>query len=159
MYRYMITATMTQISRRRLNPSIEKRIYAIFVHVITTAQQESDVKALLEDFFTPTERVMLPKRLCIAYLLLKAYPHRVIASYLNVSFTTINRVSLILKTNGRGYTILLTKLQKIEQYHCVLESIETGIVDTLAAIGGPTRVWKNIQHMQRKHKQTTQTPF
>jgi len=122
-------------------------------------QTSSEVQSLLEDFLTPTERVMLPKRLCIAYLLLKGYNHRAIASYLKVSFTTINRVSTALKAGGQGYRLMLMRLQKREQFDTTLKQIEEGIVSMLASFGGPTRVWKNIQKEQRIRAYKERKPF
>lgn len=150
---------MTQISRRHLDSNTQKRIYEIFIDVITEVQSSSDVQALLEDFFTPTERVMLPKRLCIAYLLMKKYDHRSIASYLKVSFTTINRVSTALKISGKGYTMVLNRLQKREQFNETLQKIEEGITSMLATVGGPSRVWKDIQYNQRKARYKNRKPF
>lgn len=141
---------MTQVSKRQLNSDVQKRIYEIFVDILKEVQTSSDVQSLLEDFLTPTERVMLPKRLCIAYLLLKQYNQRAIASYLKVSFTTINRVSTALKIGGHGYTLMLTRLQKREKIDAILKQIEEGIVSTLASFGGPTQVWRNIQNEQKK---------
>lgn len=141
---------MTQISRRQLNSRVQERIYEIFVDVVKEASTSSEVQSLLEDFLTPTERVMLPKRLCIAYLLLKKYNHRAIASFLKVSFTTINRVSTAFKTGGKGYTLMLTRLQKREKIDAVLKQIEEGIVSMLASIGGPSQVWKGLQSIQRE---------
>ncbi|EKD67921.1 MAG: hypothetical protein ACD_48C00152G0007 [uncultured bacterium] len=141
---------MSQISRRQLNSRVQERIYEIFVDVVREANTSSEVHTLLEDFLTPTERVMLPKRLCIAYLLLKKYNQRAISSYLKVSFTTINRVSTALTTGGQGYTLMLTRLQKREKIDAILKQIEEGIVSTLASIGGPTHVWKGLQSIQRK---------
>ncbi|HUD18832.1 MAG TPA: Trp family transcriptional regulator [Patescibacteria group bacterium] len=143
---------MTQISRRHLDAKTQKRIYEIFTDVIADVKTPSEVQALLEDFFTPTERVMLPKRLCIAFLLLKGYDHRTIASYLKVSFTTINRVSTSLKVGGKGYTLVLTRLRKRKQFESVLTQIENGIVSMLASIGGPSRLWKTVQNTQHNSK-------
>lgn len=150
---------MTQISKRQLDKRTQERIYEIFVEIIAQAQNAADVQSLLADFFTYTERIMLPKRLCIAYLLLKGYDHRAIASYLNVSFTTINRVSTALKAGGQGYTVMLTRLQKREQFDTTLKQIEEGIVSMLASMGGPSRLWKNIRNEQRKHAYEERKPF
>lgn len=150
---------MTQVSRRRLDPNTQKRIYEIFVNIITDARNQTEVEALLEDFFTPAERIMLPKRLCIAFLLMQNYHHRTIASYLKVSLATINRVNNSLKTSGKGYTLLLTRLQKHEQYKHILEKIEEGVVNMLASIRGPSTVWKHIQNQQRKAKFENRKPF
>ena len=150
---------MTQVSKRQLNSGVQKRIYEIFVDILKEVQTSSEVQSLLEDFLTPTERVMLPKRLCIAYLLLKQYNQRAIASYLKVSFTTINRVSTALKTGGQGYTLMLTRLQKREKIDVILKQIEEGIVSMLASFGGPSRVWKNLRNEQRKHAYEKRKPF
>lgn len=150
---------MTQISKRQLDSSTQKRVYEIFIDVLKEVQTSSEVQSLLEDFFTPTERVMLPKRLCIAFLLMKGYDQRSIASYLKVSFTTINRVSTALKVGGKGYSLVLGRLQKREQFETVLQKTEEGIVSMLASIGGPSRAWKNIRNEQRKHNTEGEKPF
>ncbi len=150
---------MTQISRRQLSSRVQERIYGIFVDIVKEASTSSEVYSLLEDFLTPTERVMLPKRLCIAYLLLKKYNHRAISSFLKVSFTTINRVSTSLKIGGEGYTLMLTRLQKREEVEKIFKQIEEGVVSTLASFGGPTRVWRNLQTIQRNKTHKERKPF
>jgi Trp operon repressor len=150
---------MTQISKRQLDKRTQERIYKIFIEVIAEAQSTTDVQSLLTDFFTYTERIMLPKRLCIAYLLLKGYDHRAISSYLKVSFTTINRVSTALKAGGQGYTMMLTRLQKRERFDTTLKQIEEGIISMLASMGGPSPLWRNIRNEQRKRAYEEQKPF
>ncbi len=140
---------MSQVSRRHLDAVIEKRIYEIFVEIIRDLQTTTEVQSLLKDFFTPTERIMLPKRLCIAFLLLKSYDYRTIASYLKVSFTTVNKVSNSLKTGGKGYALVLDRLRKREEFEKQLDKVEQGIVSMLASFGGPSRVWKNLERKQR----------
>jgi Trp operon repressor len=143
---------MTQVSRRTLPSDVHKRMYDIFIDVITQIHTESEVRSLLEDFLTPTERVMLPKRLCIAYLLLKGHDQRSIASYLNVSFTTINRVSTALKVNGEGYESILTRIGEHKEHGLILEKIEEGILSFLADAGGPSNLWRRLQTEHRKEK-------
>jgi len=150
---------MTQISKRQLDKATEGRIYNIFIEAIAETKNAADVQSLLIDFFTYTERIMLPKRLCIAYLLLKGYDHRAIISYLNVSFTTINRVSTALKTGGTGYTLLLTRLQKRERVDATLKQIEEGIISMLASFGGKSHLWRNLRNEQRKRAYEERTPF
>lgn len=150
---------MTQVSRRQLDKHTQQRIYEIFINVIAEAQNTSDVELLLNDFFTYTERIMLPKRLCIAYLLLKGYDYKAIISYLKVSGTTINKVSSALKFGGQGYTLILSRLQKREQFDTTLKKIEEGIVAMLASFGGPSPVWKNIRNEQRRRAYEERKPF
>ena len=140
---------MSQVSKRPLSPAVTKQIYQIFTDVISETHFSKDVDALLTDFLTPAERIMLPKRLCIAYFLLKGYDHRSIAAYLKVSFTTINRVSTTLKNGGQGYKLILERVSKHDQLNDALDRVEKGFLSFMASLGGPSRVWNNMLHMHR----------
>ena len=101
---------MAQVSRNPVRADVYKRMYEIFLDAIADVRSRKDVEAFVHDFLTPTERVMLPKRLTIAYLLSKGYEQRLISQYLKVSFTTITRVSNQLREAGAGYRKVITKI-------------------------------------------------
>jgi len=149
---------MTQLSKRPLNKDTEKRIYEIFTHVLADASSQDDITALLYDFLTPTERVMLPKRLCIAYLLIKEYDQRAISHYLNVSFTTITKVSTALKNDGKGYKTMLERIQKKEAFNVMLETIESGILGFLSKVSRKSNIWKKINEARYPHSMSDRTP-
>lgn len=149
---------MTQISKRPLSIDTEKRIYEIFTHVLADASSKDDITALLYDFLTPTERVMLPKRLCIAYLLIKGYDQRAISQYLNVSFTTITKVSTALKNDGKGYRTMLARIQKKEAFNALLETIESGILGFLSKVSRKSSVWKKIKDRHYSHSMSDRSP-
>ena len=149
---------MSQISKRPLNKDTEKRIYEIFTHVLADATAQDDITALLYDFLPPTERMMLPKRLCIAYLLIKKYDQRAISHYLNVSFTTITRVSTALKNGGRGYKTMLDRIQKKEAFNALLETIESGISGFLSKSSRLLSVSGKIQYATYSHSMSDRTP-
>ena len=123
---------MTHLSKRPLDTAMQKRMYDIFTNVLADTTSSDDVAALLFDFLTPAESVMLPKRIGIAYLLIKQYDQRAIAQYLNVSFTTITKVSTALKKGGKGYRTMLERIQKKEGFNTMLETMETGILAFLS---------------------------
>lgn len=135
---------MSQISRRLISKDTQRKIYGLFTEVISKTSSKEDVESLLTDFFTPTERVMLPKRLCIAYLLLHGYTHRQISSYLNVSFTTINKVSTVLANGGKGYRFVLDTITRKDAGSTMLNTIEKEIVSFLAGINIPSNMWKKL---------------
>ncbi len=149
---------MSQRSKPSLNKDTEKRIYEIFTHVIADATSAEDITALLYDFLTPTERVMLPKKLCIAYLLTKEYDQRAISKYLNVSFTTITKVSSALKNGGKGYKTMLERIQKQVAFHAILESIESGILGFLSKVSRKSAVWKHVKTARYPHSMSDRTP-
>lgn len=118
---------MTQISKKSLGTDTEKSIYDMFTHVLAGATSQKDIANLLFDFLTETERVMLPKRICIAYLIVKGHDQRSICQYLKVSFTTITKISTTLKNGGSGYKTLLDQIQKNTSFTAILQKIEAGL--------------------------------
>ena len=53
---------MAQVSRRRLSEKVEKRIEEIFLRTISKLNKEEDVLQFLNEFLTPTEKIVLSKR-------------------------------------------------------------------------------------------------
>ena len=94
---------MTQVSRRFLDKKTQEYIFQTFISATSKLSSPSLTQSFLQDLLTPTEQIMLAKRLCIAYMLQKNYPQRAIANTLKLSTTTITRVSTILKSQGTGY--------------------------------------------------------
>lgn len=99
-----------QVSKSPLSPKISKEIENSFWWILTNLQKEEEVKKFLNDFLSPTEKIMLIKRLAIAMLLLKGYTYRNIREILKVSYPTINHIQRWLAKGGRGYKIVFEKL-------------------------------------------------
>src|SRR3989338_4800231 len=93
---------MPQVSRRLIRKNIEDQIQKILNQSITLCDSSSLSSEFTEDLFTPTEKIMLAKRIAIAYLLIKGYSYTTIESTLKVSDSTIGYIALILKTKGNG---------------------------------------------------------
>ena len=104
---------MTQISRRILNKQVEEQIFETLWEAVSQVRDKKDVQIFLGDLLTPTERVMIAKRLAIAVLLLKQKDYETIKDFLKVSNETISKVSLILKMNN-GYKIAINKIIRTE---------------------------------------------
>ena len=80
---------MTQVSRLPLPKKLEEQMYTLFRRVLSELHSEGDITDFLDDLLTPTEKVMLAKRLAIAFLLEKGYDQRAIHTILKVSTTTV----------------------------------------------------------------------
>ncbi len=78
-------------------------MYDLFLTSIASLRLSDEVRSFLDDFLSPTEQVMLAKRLSIAFLLYKGYTHRDISQLLKVSSGTVNKVSIDLQIKGMGY--------------------------------------------------------
>lgn len=99
-----------QVSKNPLSPKISREIENSFWWILTNLQKEEEVKKFLNDFLSPTEKIMLIKRLAIAMLLLKGYTYRNIREILKVSYPTINHIQRWLAKGGKGYKIVFEKL-------------------------------------------------
>jgi|SRR3990167_8798380 len=115
---------MPPVSRRILPVKISKNIYNLLVHSFSKANSKTELLPFVSDLLTPTEQIMVSKRLAIAFLLLrKDYDQRGIASTLKVSTATVARVNMVLNTRGAGYRNILYKILKDENLKIILGDI------------------------------------
>ena len=150
---------MVQVSRNRVRADVYSRMYEIFLSAIVDVRTKKDVDEFVSDFLTPTERIMLPKRLAIAYLLTKGYEQRLISQYLKVSFTTITRVSNQLRVSGGGYRKVITKILADESLIGFLEKIDDAIVKLVGPAGPGSSNWSQWYADRRRRKMAAKNPF
>ena len=134
---------MPQVSRHPLNKDTYKKIYNIFLESFSSNQTKKDLDVFLEELLTPTEKIMLSKRLLIAYLLEKKFNYREISSILHVSTSTVNRVDASYR-NSKQIKIVLKKLLKKKNIEEFLLSIGITFTSLLAVDNSKTKVWKNV---------------
>ena len=104
---------MPKISRYKLEKEIEGLILDQFAEVLREVNKTSDIKALIGNLFTPSERIMLAKRLAIAILLENGWDYSKIVKKLKVSPTTISFVKNSKLNLSPAYEKLLQNLEKI----------------------------------------------
>ncbi|MBU1473104.1 hypothetical protein KKB64_04975 [Patescibacteria group bacterium] len=136
---------MTQVSRIPLRKEIEKRVYEVLLESIVSAKTKQQIQQLIDDLLSPTERLMLAKRLSIALLLLKKYDQRTVARWLKVSSTTVNKISLVLQKGTGGYQKVISLILMKEQLKEYLEKIDDTIANIL-----PPPVGRDWSHWRRK---------
>lgn len=125
---------MTMISNYPLNEEVKKRVFEVFLNTIKDLKTNNDVDNFLEEFLSPTEKIMLAKRLSIAVLLSKDYDIRSISHILKVAKNTIVKVNLLIK-HKKGFiynlVIKINKDQKFTEFWSNLEyEIKKGIIPT-----------------------------
>ncbi|OGG14920.1 hypothetical protein A2875_03085 [Candidatus Gottesmanbacteria bacterium RIFCSPHIGHO2_01_FULL_46_14] len=135
---------MTQISKYPLRKEIENRMLEVFLDSIGMVKTREHVQKLIDDLFSPTERVMLAKRLSIALLLLKKYDQRTVARILNVSLGTVNKVSLALQKGNGGYELVVNSIVRQEKFHAFLEKIDETLVD-IVTTGHSLPNWRRVR--------------
>lgn len=106
---------MGRVSRRKIDPEIEERIFEIFSEHIASLNKPSSTQEFLESLLTYTEKVMLAKRLSIAVLLSKGYKYELINNLLKVSMSTVSSVDKQLQSGALGYKKAVDRILKEER--------------------------------------------
>lgn len=130
---------MTQISKYPLRKEIESRMYEIFLDTLASVSTRTQVLKLIQDWLSPTERVMLAKRLSIALLLLKKYDQRSISKLIHVGLETVSKVSGNMKHGEGGYEMVLKSFLKQKKADAFWEKVD----ELLADLMPPHRNWSH----------------
>ena len=109
---------VTQVSKYPVSRDVYDRIFDVFLKTISDLQSKKQIADFLNEFLTPTEQIMLAKRLAIAFLLTKKYDYKSISKILRVSTSTIGRVALSVKYGDsfRNVVIKILKDEKMEEF-------------------------------------------
>lgn len=148
---------MSQVSKYPLSKDVYDRIFEIFLKTLINIKDKDEGNNLLNDFFTPTERMMFAKRLGIALLLEKNYNYQTIRSVLRVSSGTIASINLARKYGNQGYNKFIEKILKDEQIKDFLEEITLKLVSIPASGTKGSGAWKQVEKvlMNKKRKKST----
>lgn len=82
---------MPHVSRKKLKRKVFVKIGEQFADIINKTSSPKEIGWFLNKLLTPTERVMLSKRLAIMFMLKKEYSFRVIQKTLKVTPQTVLR--------------------------------------------------------------------
>ncbi len=102
-----------QSSSKKLNKTIEKQIFKMLNQVLADARKDDEVKVLLQDLLTDSERLAMSKRLAIALYLDKGRSYENIKKNLRVSSATIAGVAE--QMGNPGMQMAINKI-KAEQW-------------------------------------------
>ncbi len=115
---------MTMVSKYPLNKKVEDRVYSIFLETLADIKTSKEVGEFLNEFLSPTEKIMLAKRLSIALLLTKNYDFRTICKILKVSPTTVSDMNIWVKHNNGALKKVLNNILKKEKSEDFWKSID-----------------------------------
>lgn len=144
---------MSQVSRYPIHKKVEERMFEIFKSTISSLKSNEDIEDFLEDFISPTEKIMLSKRLAIAVLLAKGHNYPVIAEVLRVTPSTIASVSLRLKYSGKGYRKAVERILLDEKSDQFWQKIEDVLANIPHAKGSDWSYQKKTYEKKKRAKQ------
>lgn len=126
---------MGRVSKRRIDPEIEERIFETFWDYLATLRNTKDIQEFLISLLSFTEQVMLSKRLAIAVLLARGYNYKEIDETLKVSTSTIGTVHKQILVGAPGYKKAIDRISKKEK----LENLFNNLDELLIKLSGPKR--------------------
>lgn len=145
---------MAQISKYQLSAKAQAEIKLIFTEIVSLLSRPEDIVTFFDDFLTPTERIVLSKRITIALLLKQGCSYETIMHTLKVSAPTISDVSLKLKYSGKGYHQILDKILSQQKIKKVFDQIENLALNALTVGKGKgTSFWRDLKI--KKQQSTT----
>ena len=150
---------MAQVSKYPISKDVADRIFDIFIKSLIKIRDSRDAQNLASDLFSPTEKIMLAKRLAIAFLLMKDYEYREINKLLRVSLTTIASVSLSLKYGSNGYKTILERISKEEKLEDFFAGIAEKLLSLPAAGGKGSGAWRYLRNEVQKSREKKSKRF
>lgn len=86
---------MVHLSKKLVNKNKLVKLYRILFEITNVADDEDEYIELIKDIISPSEQIMIAKRIAIIYLLIKGLEQVVIAEYLGVSRSTVAKFCLL----------------------------------------------------------------
>lgn len=131
---------MPQVSRRPIKTKLAERMAELLEKSFAKLSRQKDVNVFLQDFLTPTEKIMLAKRVAIALLLSRGWDHDAICRYLKVSTSTVTTIKNKLKTGSSGYKKVIEQIETDSEWEQIWLDLQQGLEEIIAGRVGAN--WK-----------------
>lgn len=150
---------MAQLSKRFLHKKVEERILDLFWTSLSSLSTKEKVALFLDDLLTSTEKLMLSKRLAIAFMLMKGHDYPTINNRLKVSDPTIWNVKTSLLLSGKGYKMAIEQIMNKEKWEKFWQDLDNFFEEILPPRYGTN--WKEARRKQweKRRQQERQKPF
>lgn len=113
---------MARFSDKRVPYPTQDELWKEFCAVLADMQNTDEVFRFMKDLLNRQERLMLARRLQVAYLLDTGLTYEEIAAALKMGKPTIARVRRWLEFGRGGYKVAIRRLQK--KYHAIRPHFE-----------------------------------
>lgn len=102
---------MPHISRIKLDKQAEAKLIESLELVLSKISSQESTHSFLMALLTPTERLMLAKRLAAVILIREGLSHQQISNTLHLTRMTISKLELYFEARGKGYEIAFKVLE------------------------------------------------
>lgn len=138
----------------KLSKKEQEELILEFCEAFVAIKNIKEAASFIKDLLGRQEIEMLAKRLKIAKLLLKGKRYEEIGDELRVSFGTIARVNLWLKTSGEGYRLIAkrTKKRKESEVELMVKESLDGYIRARSSYYWPYFLWKEVMSSLGRRK-------
>lgn len=141
---------MVNISNRKLSEELLNKINKLFFEIFKKFETNHSFSTLMNDFFTPKERILLAKRIAIIYLLIKKIEQKNIANFLKVSTSTVCKYSILLESKKSEMVEIIKAIIKKEK---TFDFIDNLLADFFIRPGFQIGHWDSYwQHKRKKER-------
>ena len=136
---------MSQVSKRAVSREVLSETFNSLFTALAKTSDAGAIAKILDDILTPTERVMIAKRVMAAILSDRGYTLREIGEILKMSTTTINAVRREIKKRGEGYRMIFTimpKRARLDELADKAERVLRGVIPPVKDSKSSFRRWK-----------------
>jgi uncharacterized protein YerC len=102
---------MTHVSKKRIDPEIWKYITDSLTYLIKNLNSTTDTQLFLDSILSDTERLMISKRIIMAFLLKHNIDSENICEVLKLTPATVSRQKLWIQTHRKGFDIIISKME------------------------------------------------
>ena len=114
---------MPQVSRFLLRPQVWEKIFDMLLSAFLSAKDKTSLSDLMQEIFTPTEKIMFAKRFAACVLLAKGNDYRTVANTLRMSTSTISKMNLHLKYEKKGILKAVDHILKSNENEVLKEEL------------------------------------
>jgi len=150
---------MSQISNYPISKKVADRIFEIFLTTITNLKDRNEADQFISDLLTPTEKIMIAKRLAIAFLLEKKYEYKAIQKLLRVSTGTITAVNLSRNLGNDGYKKVISKMIREEGLANLFDKTLVKLLSIPSALEKGESTWTYLKDYAKDQKKKRRKVF
>ena len=117
---------MPHISGKKLNSNISEKLFTKLIAILGKAKEKQHLDLVINELFTPIEKIMLAKRLAIILMLANNTPQHRIVDILKVSPSTVSKMSLKIEVGKYAIILKISKKEKTDIEKIVWQILTVG---------------------------------
>ncbi len=147
---------MSQVSKYQLNNRIYTKIFTLFPQFLYRMTSRGKQAQLVDAFFTRTEKIVIAKRVAIAFMLVKGYTYDQIVGKIKVSHGTVAKIADSIRTHDQIIVKELMSISKEDSFIEFLGAISYGMAKLLPPKNGN---WSRWRGKIEKEKRDSEAPI